>query len=45
MLGVMVFVLFGDGVVCLVSLSASPKVTPIPYGDWLSLSIAWGIGE
>ena len=33
MLGVMVLVLFGDGVVCQVTLSSNPKVVPGPYGD------------
>ncbi|KAH8989282.1 aquaporin [Lactarius akahatsu] len=44
MLGVMILVLFGDGVVCQVSLASNPKVTPAPAGDWLSVNTAWGIG-
>ncbi len=45
MLGVMILVLFGDGVVCQATLGSNPKVVPSPTGDWLSVNTAWGIGE
>ncbi len=45
MLGVMILVLFGDGVVCQVTLGSNPNVTRSPTGDWLSINTAWGIGE
>lgn len=44
MLGVMILVLFGNGVVCQVRLGGDPKVSPAPAGDWLSVNTAWGIG-
>jgi len=31
-------------VVCQMTLSLNPKVVSYPYGDWLSLSTAWGVG-
>ena len=41
----MVLVLFGDGVVCQVTLGNNTKVVAFSYGDWLSLSHGWGVGK
>ncbi|PFH53456.1 hypothetical protein AMATHDRAFT_73290 [Amanita thiersii Skay4041] len=43
-LGVMILIIFGDGVVCQVVLSSNPNVAPTPKGDYLSLNFGWAIG-
>ncbi|KAF8345029.1 aquaporin-like protein [Amanita rubescens] len=43
-LGVMILIIFGAGVVCQISLSANPKISPSPKGDYLSLNFAWACG-
>ncbi|KAL0066887.1 hypothetical protein AAF712_006082 [Marasmius tenuissimus] len=41
--GVMMIIIFGDGVVCQVILSANSDVTT-PHGEYLSISFGWAIG-
>ncbi|KAL0579420.1 hypothetical protein V5O48_002591 [Marasmius crinis-equi] len=42
--GVMMIIIFGDGVVCQVVLSSDQRVTPSAKGEYLSISFGWAIG-
>ncbi|KAK7447700.1 hypothetical protein VKT23_013955 [Stygiomarasmius scandens] len=42
--GVMLLIIFGDGVVCQVVLSANEGVAPAPKGEYLSISFGWAVG-
>jgi len=42
--GTMILVLFGNGVLCQVVLSSNSNVASTPKGDYLSISLGWGIG-
>ncbi|THV05801.1 putative aquaporin 4 [Dendrothele bispora CBS 962.96] len=42
--GVMIMIIFGDGVVCQVVLSANGGVAPAPKGEYLSISFGWAVG-
>ncbi|THU82913.1 aquaporin [Dendrothele bispora CBS 962.96] len=42
--GVMIVVIFGDGVVCQRVLSTYAGVSPTPYGEYLSISVGWAVG-
>ncbi|KAF8334403.1 aquaporin-like protein [Amanita rubescens] len=43
-LGVMILIIFGTGVVCQITLSANPNISPSPKGDYLSLNFGWACG-
>ncbi|KAF5339642.1 hypothetical protein D9758_015589 [Tetrapyrgos nigripes] len=43
--GVMILIIFGDGVVCQVVLSANSGVASTPKGEYLSISFGWAVGE
>ncbi|KAF8887185.1 aquaporin [Infundibulicybe gibba] len=43
-LGVAILIIFGTGVVCQVVLSSSTDVAPSPKGEYLSISLGWGVG-
>lgn len=43
-LGVVILIIFGNGVNCQVVLSANPNVAPSPRGDYLSISVGWAVG-
>ncbi|KAH9889971.1 aquaporin [Cubamyces lactineus] len=42
--GVMILIIFGNGVDCQVVLSKNPKVAASPFGDYLSLNFGWAVG-
>ncbi|KAG6827463.1 hypothetical protein H0H92_011702 [Tricholoma furcatifolium] len=42
--GVMILIIFGNGVDCQVVLSSNPGVAVSPKGDYLSLNFGWAIG-
>jgi len=42
--GVMILIIFGNGVNCQVILSANPDVSPSPKGEYVSISLGWGTG-
>lgn len=42
--GVMMIIIFGDGVVCQVVLSSNTGVASSPKGEYLSISFGWAIG-
>jgi len=43
-LGVAILVLFGDGVICQVALSANTGVAPTPRGEYLSICFGFAVG-
>lgn len=42
--GVMILVIFGNGVNCQAVLSSNPNASSSPKGDYGSVTIAWGVG-
>jgi len=43
-LGVVIMIIFGNGVDCQVVLSANSNVAPSPKGDYLSINVGWAVG-
>jgi len=43
-LGVVILIIFGNGVNCQAVLSANPSVAPSPRGDSLSIDVGWAVG-